>query len=75
MIGTNAVPENFIGKILTRAINDTAEQIFEKKKNEMVKELEKRKGEVIAGVTLDIMREVSMSDFQDKLVITIRKPQ
>lgn len=67
------IADNFLGHAIIKAIEKEAEEIYEKAKEEMVKELEKRKDEVITGTVLNIVRKMDIQDYTNKLIITVSK--
>ena len=67
---------NFI-LFIENAINDRMRKesniIFDKKKEEMIKELGEKKDEIISGVLLNLQKQISCDQRRDELIITIRK--
>lgn len=56
---------------IQRAIQEEAELEFEHAKEEMIKRLDAKKDEVIAGITLNIMKRIRMETMTNELVITV----
>lgn len=57
---------------LENGIKAEAEKIYEKQKEEAMKEFDRRKNEVLAGITLHIMKMMDMQFYGDRMVITLR---
>lgn len=67
----NANTPEFVQQIVKRAIELEAEKLI----TEAKKELERRTPEIIAGITVEMMRMVEYQTLADRIVFTIRKPE
>lgn len=63
---------DFFLEALHKGIEMVAEEEFERAKEDMVKRLEARKDEVVAGITINLMETVDINTMKDRLVITVR---
>ncbi len=57
---------------IERVIKEEAETIFEKHKQEMIKDLDERKDQIIAGICINIMEHVRIQDFGNTLQIEVK---
>lgn len=64
---------DFISKAIEASIKSRAEDIYEKYKEKMIKELEESKGEVVTGIVIHLMEQVEIKEFTKKLTLVIRK--
>lgn len=60
-----------IAKAIESGIFREAERIYDKQKEEAMKEFDRRKDEVLAGITLNIMKMIDMQYLGDRIVITL----
>lgn len=65
--------EPIIDNAIKRNLTEEVSKIFEENKKTMIRELEKKKNEIVAGTVLEISRNISMDSLRDNLTITIRK--
>ena len=65
--------EPIIDSAIKRNLTEEVSKIFEENKKTMIRELEKKKNEIVAGTVLEISRSIQLDSLQDNLTITIRK--
>jgi hypothetical protein len=59
-------------KILQRAFEDALNKAAEEEFEEAKKRLDRRKDEIIASITLTMMKHVSMIEAADRLIIEVK---
>ena len=59
--------------LLSKAISDNIQKDVEKEFDNKIKELEKTKNEIVAGVLLNVMKMVDIEQFGEKIIFTIRE--
>ena len=65
--------EPIIDNAIKRNLTEEVSKIFEENKKTMIRELEKKKNEIVAGTVLEISKNISLESFKEELIITIRK--
>lgn len=60
-----------IVKALENGIKAEAERIYDRQKQEAIKEFDRRKDEVLAGITLHIMKMMDIQWHGDRIIITL----
>lgn len=70
----NDITINFLKEIITKSLQREIEAELDKAKTKALEIIEQRKGEIVAGVMIDIMKQADFQMLQDRVVITIRKP-
>lgn len=68
------IPAEFMQKAIENAIKDMVEDEFKAGLERVIQSIERKKGEIVAGVLVDIMKQVDFESHTDRIVITIRKP-
>ncbi len=59
--------------LMEGGIKSQLDTIYEENKARIIKTIDDRKSEVIAGVVLDVMKRVDVRQMSDQLIITILK--
>lgn len=74
MTNTTKFDTGIIKGIIEDYLKNMVEDEFDNAIKKTVARIELRKGEVIAGIMLDVMKVINFHEYSDKLVIEIRKP-
>lgn len=56
---------------IKKALESEFEHQFEESKKQMINKLDERKDEVLASLTLKLMKHISMESYGEKLIITL----
>jgi hypothetical protein len=67
---TTTISEIF-QEAIENALKEEFDLIFEEKKKELVDRLDSRKDEILASLTLKLMKHIDMQSLHDKLIITL----
>lgn len=59
-------------KQIEKAIQEAVKEFVSKKWDEHIEQLKKEKDVYVAGIALNLMREVNISTFSDNVTITIK---
>ena len=70
---TTATITDFLIDDIKKAMQNMAEEEFERAKEEMIQRLENKKAEVVSGIVINLMKYVNMHTLTDRLVIEIKK--
>lgn len=65
--------EQILLKSMQQSIEQEVGYLWERKKKEIVEEIDRKKSEAIAGIALHIMNQIDMRTLEDRLVITLKK--
>ncbi len=70
------VPSNndFVKGVIERHLKEMIEHEMQTQLKDVAAWIEKRKGEMVAGVMVDLMKQVEFETLKDRVIITIRKP-
>jgi hypothetical protein len=65
--------QSFLLDAIKQTVKKEAERLYEEQKQVLIKEFDRRKDEIVAGIVLHVQKYVQMERMQENLVITIRK--
>lgn len=60
---------------IKEGIKRAAEKEYDKAKKQMIKNLDREKGKIIAGIIINIMKTTDFQDFRDRIIFTIRREE
>jgi hypothetical protein len=63
---------SFIEKVITEAITDRFNEIFEVQKEELIERLDRKKDEMLAIITLQIFKQINIIDFGETITISLK---
>lgn len=65
--------QNLLNQAILDAVKKRTEEHYETLKKELIERLDRERNNIIAGVSLEVMKLVQYQTIQDNLVITVRK--
>lgn len=65
---------DYVRGVIEQHLKQMIEHEMETQLKDVAEWIEKRKGEMVAGVVVDLMKQMEFETMRDRLVITIRKP-
>lgn len=73
MNSTNNSDVSFIRENVESGVKTLVSQAFDRKKKELVDELDKEKDILVAGILLNVMKHVQIETLRENIVVTIKK--